>query len=119
MIADKFNITLGEALGVTIFSMVLVFLTLFIISLLADLMKTIKNKKTKKNVDNVILEPNEVVTKKEENIEEDNTELVAVIAAAIASMTGKNVNSLVVKNIKRIPDSNSSWARTGRQELMR
>lgn len=46
-------------------------------------------------------------------------ELVAVITAAIAAMTGTSASGLVVRNIKRLPDFETAWSKTGKIELMR
>lgn len=49
---------------------------------------------------------------------EDDTELIAVIAAAIALSTGMEISDFRVKSIVRIPETSPVWARIGRQELI-
>lgn len=49
---------------------------------------------------------------------EDDMELIAVIAAAIASSTGMELGDFRVKSIVRIPETSPVWARIGRQELI-
>ena len=120
MIKDKMNVTIPESLLVTVFSMAVVFATLLIISYLVDVLRMILNKKEKKQ--ETVAAPQEV--KKEAPVvniavQEDDTELVAVITAAIAAMTGSNPSGLVVRNIKRMPESDTSWSKAGKIELMR
>jgi len=116
MFGDK--ITLLDAGVITLFSMVVVFISLLVISYIIDLMRVIFNKKDKKTVENKTIQqsPQPVVNTV---VEEDDTELVAVITAAIAAMTGTNTSGLVVRNIKRLPDSDTTWSKTGKIELMR
>ncbi len=116
MFGDK--ITLLDAGVITLFSMVVVFLSLLVISYLIDLMRVIFNKKDNKAVENKTIQqsPQPVVNAV---VEEDDTELVAVITAAIAAMTGTNTSGLVVRNIKRLPDLDTTWSKTGKIELMR
>ncbi len=111
-------ITLGEAIVVTLFSMGVVFISLLAISYLIDLMKVSLSKKDKKAADaKVVQQSKQSVVNTV--VEQDDTELVAVITAAIAAMTGTSTSGLVVRNIKRIPDYDSSWSKTGKIELMR
>ncbi|QSX06946.1 OadG family protein [Sedimentibacter sp. zth1] len=117
MIKDLTNLTMSETVFITIFSMVLVFLTLLAISYIIDLMRVCITRKDKKNVTNVPTQPAQAVV--EEIVEQDDTELVAVITAAIAAMTGKSASGLVVRNIKKLPDLDGAWSKTGKIELMR
>ncbi len=115
MFGDK--TTLLDAGVITLFSMVVVFISLLVISYLIDLMRVTFNKKDNKAVEKTIQQSQQPVV----NIvvEEDDTELVAVITAAIAAMTGTNTSGLVVRNIKRLPDLDTTWSKTGKIELMR
>ncbi len=119
MIKDFYNVSIGEALLVTLFSMGVVFLSLLAISFLIDLVRVALSGSEKKSTpvqqpQAPVVAPAPVV-----QVQEDDTELVAVITAAIAAMTGTNANGLVVKNIKRISDSDTAWSKTGKIELMR
>ena len=116
MFGDK--LSLLDSGVITIFSMVVVFISLLVISYLIDLMRVTVAKKDNKAVDTKIIQqaPQPVVNTV---VEEDDTELVAVITAAIAAMTGTSTSGLVVRNIKRIPDLDTTWSRTGKVELMR
>lgn len=119
MLTDKINISLGDAGIITLFSMLIVFAALLVISYAIDVMRICisKSKSGKKADKKVEVKPIEPVVQTIQ--EQDDTELVAVITAAIAAMTGSSTNGLVVKNIKRIPDLDSAWAKSGKIELMR
>lgn len=113
------SVTFGESLIVTVFSMAIVFLSLLIISYIIDALRAVatkdngvkvnENKAPAKLVKEAIVE-----TSKDE--EENDEELVAVIAAAIAATMGVNVSDLNIKSIKRIPQGGPVWSRIGRQE---
>lgn len=91
----------------TIIGMSTVFIVLILISFIINLFKYIsvliaffenrKNKKTE-NTEKVMDAPQDEVT--EEN-EIDDTELVAVISAAIAAMEGTTTDSFVVRTIRK------------------
>lgn len=117
MFGDK--LSLLDAGVITIFSMVVVFLSLLVISYLIDLMRVLMSKKDNKQVETKTIQQPSSVIVNTAVVEEDDTELVAVITAAIAAMTGTNSNGLVVRNIKRLPDYDSAWSKTGKIELMR
>ncbi len=110
------KITMGDSLTITIFSMIIVFLALLIISFLIDILRTVSNKNEKKD-DNQKLN---IVTEKEKEKEEqgiaENEELVAVIAAAIAASEGVSIPQVKIKTIKRMPQHTPVWAKTGREE---
>lgn len=116
MFGDK--ISLLEAGIVTVFSMAVVFISLLAISYIIDLMRVAFSKKDNKAVETKTIQQ---VSQPVVNtvVEEDDTELVAVITAAIAAMIGTNSSGLVVRNIKRLPDLDTTWSKTGKIELMR
>ena len=49
---------------------------------------------------------------------ETGTELIAVIAAAIAAMEGVSPNNLIVRKISRISGNSTSWSRAGASEII-
>ncbi|MBM7581327.1 sodium pump decarboxylase gamma subunit [Caldicoprobacter guelmensis] len=51
----------------------------------------------------------------QERVEEDE-ELVAVIAAAVAASLHRSTHDIVVRSIKRVPAITPIWNRVGRQE---
>lgn len=107
------HVSIGEALIITGFSIVVVFLGLIMISLLISALKNISGDK-KPEVSKVVETP----AKKEEPVinQVDDEELVAVIAAAIAASMGVNIPQLNIKSIRRIPQTTPAWAVASRQE---
>lgn len=120
LLKDKMNITMGEALKITVFSMLLVFLILLIISYMIDLMKYVLDKKSnKKETEKAEVSIEQVIDAVEEIEEDDDTELVAVIMAAIEAYTGTSSKGLVVKNIKKVSTNDSLWAVAGKNDLLK
>lgn len=120
------GITLGEALTITAFSMLLVFTTLIVISFLLSAFKLLGNRKEKKpNKEAIAIgvigevdgPTAEFVTEKSTE-QEDDLELIAVITASIAATLSKPMNSIVVRNIVRIPQSTPVWGSVSRQEII-
>lgn len=50
---------------------------------------------------------------------DEEEETVAAITAAIACMLGKSTSEFIVRNIKRTAEIDSLWALNGRMNLMR
>ncbi len=104
------------------------FVTLYLISFIVDITRIFALKKKKKDLgldaSSIAIigsadGPTSVIVSDTVKEAEDDIELVAVITAAIAAMTGTDASGLVVKNIKKLPDSDTAWSRIGRIELMR
>lgn len=122
-------VTFGESIIISVFCIGVVFIALYVISFIVDITKIFTLKREKKTSERDASSiaiigsadgPTSIlINKKEEVQKEDETELVAVITAAIAAMTGADANGIVVKSIKKLPDSDTSWSRIGRIELMR
>lgn len=120
------GVTLGESLWVTIFSMSIVFGTLVIISFILYSFKTFfyKEDKEHKNLEEVKKQSPKIEDNSESNVQgidqNSDEEIVAVIAAAIAAaiaaQTGKSINDINIRNIKRVSQSSPAWANAGRQE---
>ena len=53
-----------------------------------------------------------------EESQEDDGEIIAVITAAIASLSGSSIENFIVKSIKPVPQKNNIWSITGRTERM-
>ena len=127
----KFSIdtmTMGEkffaSIQVTVLGIVIVFAALAILYFAIIIMeKSINNsqKSTEKaesrpSIDETVdLDYEEVVHREDENIIDD-TELVAVITAAIASSFHIPIQDVVIKGIKHIQDPTPIWAKVGRIE---
>lgn len=110
-------ITIGDSLIITVFSMVVVFLTLLIISYLIDGLRVATGKKDnteKVKTQDPIKESDTVV---EEPVKEDE-EIVAVIAAAIAASEGVSIPQVKINTIRRVSNNISTWAKVGREEQM-
>ena len=107
------HVSIGQALIITGFSIVVVFLGLIIISMLISALKSISGN-NKPEVSKAVVSP----VKKEEPVvnEVDDEELVAVIAAAIAASMGVGIPQLNIKSIKRVPQTGPAWGIAGRQE---
>lgn len=110
------TITMADAGIITLFSMGIVFSALLVISYTIDVMRAALSKPKKENKVETVQQPQQQIV---ETPEEDDTELVAILTAAIASSLGKSANSLIVRNIKRLPDMDPVWSRSGRLEIMR
>lgn len=109
--------TLIFGLEVTVLGVVIVFIALtFLIYLIKVMTKLTKVSEKKANTPESISAKQETVFSGEPAVLENNEEIVAVIAAAVASVTqGK----MKIKTIKRIQDEKTSaWSRMGRQETM-
>jgi len=100
---------LQESISTTVFGMGLVLVTLYVLSLILDLMRVIFAPKTK-------VEKKEVLTEKEETIEtnttdeeEDDTQLVAVISAAIAHYLQSPISNIKIGSIIKIHEKTPIW----------
>lgn len=118
------SMSLGDkllnGLGVTILGMGVVFAVLVILSFALDILRISagENNNKKKAI------PNEEVVKAENNAnatvntQQDDEEIIAVISAAIASISGTSIEEFIIKSIKPVPQKNNIWATIGRQERM-
>ena len=107
------HVSIGQALIITGFSIVVVFLGLMIISALIDLLKNISGDKKPEESKTVVapVKKEDIVTN-----EVNDEELVAVISAAIAASMGLSVPQLNIKSIRRIQQTTPAWAVASRQE---
>lgn len=106
------TISAGKALMNTLIGMGTVFLVLIFISFIISLFKYINKTDTKKAVVAevpTLIPPAPVIEETEELEEElvDDTELVAVITAAIAAYAGTSSEGFQVRSIKRA--AKSAW----------
>ncbi|WP_427339276.1 OadG family protein [Caloranaerobacter sp. DY30410] len=109
------NVTIGQVLVVTVFSMGIVFLALLVISYIIDGFRFVfyKDNKKEDKEQRKVIEPKKSVPKEIFN-EEDDEELIAVITAAIAASISRPASEIRIRNIKRIPANTPIWARAGR-----
>ena len=103
---EKGQVTLGSSIFILVFSMIVVFVVLLIISYMIDIMHFVIAKKVSaKPKDSVSAVAND---NKSSNL--DDTALVATIAAAIASYMGTTANNIHIKSIRRVEQNKSNWA---------
>ena len=114
------SVSFGDSLIITLFSMAIVFVTLFILSLLIDFLRISVNKSdSNKESNKTNNHETKVVERESEPIVEENMddeELVAVISAAIAASLGVTIPEVNIKSIKRVSQTNPLWAEMGRRE---
>lgn len=115
-------ISVGESLLITVFSMIVVFIVLIAISYLIDLLRIVINREDKEEVPAKVASPasasQPVVDQQapESAAGEDEEELVAVIAAALAASMGVGVEDINIRSINRRSPSQPAWAQAGRNE---
>ena len=108
--------TLGDKLTgsmiVTLLGVGIVFAALILLFFtIVAMEKIIVKSQPKKEVE---LKPiNDVEEEETEDVVED-TELVAVITAAVASSLNTSTHNIIVRNITRVEDATPSWAKAGR-----
>jgi len=121
------RITIGDSLVITVFSMLLVFAALVVLSFIIDAFKLLANRQDKKTPNTVNsnvakIEEDKLVSRpviENTSSDEDELELVAVITASIAAMLSKPASSIVVKNIVRVPQTTPVWGSASRQETIK
>ncbi len=101
---------MGEGVVTLVIGMTIVFSVLILLWLILlgfeKVFYTIPNKKKKKeNIKKTVEISDAVVTPMKSEIAEDESEIIAVITAAISAMTGMNSSKFNIKSIKRI----SNW----------
>lgn len=105
------DVKLSEALFISIFAMIVVFIVLLIISYLIDITAFFINIKPK-NKEIVRVESK----LPEANVKNDNkneNDTVVVIAAAIAAYLGTSVDNVRIKSIRRVNQNDSPWTERG------
>ncbi|NLY45429.1 MAG: OadG family protein [Tissierella sp.] len=116
------QISLLDALLVTLVSMVAVFVILILISSLINGLRMISGdkKKTEEAVAEVKPAKNTVeIVPVPEVVKEDNEELVAVIASVVAMHLGLNIPDINIKSIKRVQQNSNPWSSTSKAEQLR
>ena len=103
------TITMGRALIVCGFSLVVVFLVLLAISYMIDLVHWLLTKGQKKPAApaTLTLEVSEAPAK-------DTTADAAIISAAIAACLGTAADRIVVRSIRRVAGEETPWIQSGR-----
>lgn len=115
------TIDLMESLQITVLGMSVVFLVLVLLMGIIKIMEKASNRDVKKPAPAkkpTAEKPAKVSASVPQGVQGEDTELVAVIAAAAASCIGVAASSLVIRNIVRMPDTTPVWGLTGRADLM-
>ena len=99
------EVSLNQAFFISVFAMIVVFLVLLIISYLIDITAFFINGSKKKKVVNVKSE-NEVINTE---VKASSDDLVAIIAAAVATYLGTTVDNIRISKIRRVPQNDTPW----------
>ena len=115
LIATGYVIVLG--MGITFVALVLIWWITVLMS------KTIQKFEAKTHLTEVKSQSSKVTVSQpiptlETLAVEDESELVAVITAAIAFSLSTSVQSIRVTNIRRIVDATPTWGKSGRNDVM-
>lgn len=120
------NVTIGEALIVTVFSMVIVFAALLAINFMLKGFKVLlfKDEKQKVDTSNTKIKAQKgnnmantsVATDGNDQLNEE--EIVAVITAALAASLSRPASDIVIRKIRRVSENSSVWSRVGKLEQM-
>lgn len=102
----------GDSLIVSLFAMIIVFAGLVLIALLISALKLVGTKGEPVAEPKVEKKPAPKVVK-----EEDDDELVAVIAAAVSAMTGIGLSNLQIKSIQRA-EQLDPWAQASHNDRL-
>ena len=107
---------IGAGLAYTVMGILIVFLILVIIMMVIKAMALFSGEKKVKKpvVEAPVQSAPETVS--ETAPETDDLELVAVITAAIAAMTGESTSDFVVRSYKKVPGR--AWNKAGRIEVL-
>ncbi|MGW8195519.1 MAG: OadG family protein [Desulforhopalus sp.] len=103
----------------TVLGMGITFTALIILQFVIAWMDKILNKSKKDQASATSpVPPEETRTASEPEVQEDDTELIAVIATAIAMQMRTSVDNIVIRNIEKVADHSPAWNRAGIAELM-
>lgn len=114
-------ISIRDSLIISLFSIIVIFIVLVVISIFISLLKNFDRKvedpmkASEENINNI---KEKSIKEKEavQNIVDE--ELIAVISAAVAASLGVSLLQINIKNIKRVNNNSSVWAIAGKQEQL-
>lgn len=113
---------LGSGSKVMILGLAAVFLALTIIVLVINILNKAVNKEaaTEKKDKDINVEDNKLDEKQStvtiDNEVTDNSELIAVITAAVAASLNRSTHNIIVRRVERIRGNRSQWNKAGRYE---
>lgn len=105
-----------EGLAYTLMGIVVVFAMLLIIMYVIKAMQLFSSTNEKKPKVAEKQEPAPEIVQAPKTTQQDSTELIAVITAAIAAAMGKSSSDFVVRSFKKL--SGDEWGKTGRREIL-
>lgn len=115
---------LGQGVPIAIIGYVMVFVVLAILWGVIEIMHVILTPKESKNKkkEDVKISQKSLVENKIENVVEteqvDESELIAVLTAAVASSLNTSTYNLRIKSFKRIDTKNNAWSNASRNDAI-
>jgi len=113
---------LGSGSKVMVLGIAAVFLALTIIVLVINILNKAVNKEaaTEKKDKDINVEDNKLDEKQStvtiDNEVTDDSELIAVITAAVAASLNRSTHNIIVRRVERIRGNRSQWNKAGRYE---
>ncbi len=108
------HLTIGQAVTVCIFSITVVFLVLFSITLLINITAKIVNRKNTKTPTPAPVKAAPAPAPAETAQVKDDSMTALIAAAAIAAYLGKSADQIVVRSITPVHAPESNWSRESR-----
>ena len=113
---------LGQGVPIAIIGYVMVFVVLGILWAVIELMRIVLSpkpqKKPKENVATANVSQPSVADDVVENEQVDESELVAVLTAAVAASLNTSTYNLRIKSFKRIDTKNNAWSNASRNDAI-
>lgn len=108
------EVSIGQAAMVCLISMLVIFAVLFLISVMIDILAfSLKRKKGKNQpATPAALTAVPVAT-------QDGDTDIAVITAAAAAYLGRDMDEIIVREIRKVQNNESEWSRSSRTEALR
>lgn len=107
------EITMGNAVTICLFSLITVFVVLFAISFMIDIMAAIINKSKKKSETVATPAPAAAPVVSASAAPSSSNDAV-LVAAAVAAYLGLSTDQFVVRSIRRVTNTETSWSQVGR-----
>ncbi len=107
-----------EGLAYTVMGILVVFMILVIIMLVIKAMALLSTESKPKEQKQLVKQPEEVTLEETPAVAQatDDSELIAVITAAIAAAMGKGTSGFVVRSYKTV--SGDAWNKAGRMDIL-
>lgn len=105
-----------EGLAYTVMGIAIVFMILIIIMLVIKAMALLSIEKKSAPIAEETIIPQEIPAPKAVEEKADDTELIAVITAAVAAAMGRSTSGIVVRSYKNV--SGEAWNMAGRRDVL-